>query len=316
MKNNKLIAFILGVILIAFVGYALKAGVFKRTVQSNPQIKKLQVITTLYPLYDFARTIGKDKVDTTLLLPPGVEAHSFEPKPNDVIHINQADVFIYTGKFMEPWAEDVIKGVTNKNLLVVNSSDGIKMIPGVFHDADEPVGTMDPHIWLDFDNDQIMINTITKAFVEKDPANKAFYEQNAKAYNSQLSSLDQEYRSTLATCKTKEVVYGGHYAFGYLANRYGLKYLAAQGVSPDAEPTANDLVNLVNQIKKDNVKYVFYEELTTPKISETIANETGAKMLLLNAAHNLSKDQVDQGLTFLSIMQSDLANLKVGLECQ
>ncbi len=95
-----------------------------------------------------------------------------------------------------------------------------------------------------------------------------------------------------------------------------MKYLAAQGVSPDAEPTANDLVKLVEQIKKDKIKYVFYEELTSPKIAETIAGETKAKMLLLNAAHNLSRDQFEQGLSFFDILKKDLENMRVGLECK
>ena len=128
--------------------------------------------------------------------------------------------------------------------------------------------------------------------------------------------MDTLYRTTLAACKDKEIVYGGHYAFGYMAKRYGLKYLAAQGVSPDAEPTANDLVKLVEQIEKDKIRYVFYEELTSPKIAETIAGETKAKLLLLNAAHNLSRDQFEQGLSFFDILKKDLENMRVGLECK
>ena len=275
--------------------------------------KKLQVVTTLFPLYDFSKSIGQDKVQVTLLLPPGVEAHSFEPKPADVILINQADIFIYTGKFMEPWAEDIVKSITNKNLLVVNASNGIKLIPAVFYDSDESSGSMDPHIWLDFDNAKMMVNSIMQAFTEKDPENKSFYEKNTEEYKQQLTDLDNDYKSALSLCESKEIIYAGHYAFGYLAKRYGLKYLAAQGVSPDAEPTANDPINLVNQIKEDNIKYIFYEELASPKIAETLSNETGAKLLVLNAAHNVSKEQLERGITFISIMKSNLNNLKTGL---
>jgi zinc transport system substrate-binding protein len=287
-----------------------------KQVEEPARMKKLKVITTLFPVYDMAKNIGADKAEVSLLLPPGVEAHSFEPKPSDIVKINAADVFVYTGKFMEPWAEDVIKGALNENLVVVDASRGTKMIPGVFHNADKPAGSLDPHIWLDFDNAKIMVKNIAQAFQFKDSVNKDFYEQKANEYNNNLAELDSLYKTTLATCKNKKIVYGGHYAFGYLAKRYGLKYLAAQGVAPDAEPTANDLVKLVKQIKKDNIKYVFYEELTSPKIAETIAGETNAKILLLNAAHNLSKDQFNQGLSFFDILKKDLDNLKVGLECQ
>lgn len=284
--------------------------------QKSKSTQKLTVVTTLFPLYDFAKTIGGDKVEVSLLLPPGVEAHSFEPKPSDIARINEAGIFIYTGKFMEPWAEDIIKGLTDKNSpKIVNSSDGIEMVPGVFHDEDEPAGSMDPHIWLDFDNDKKMIQTIVTALSEKDPANADYYQQNADEYKNKLSALDAEYETSLSKCQSRKIIYGGHYAFGYLARRYNLEYSAAQGVSPDSEPTAQDLVQLVEQIKKDNIKYVFYEELTTPKIAETIANETNAKMLLLNAAHNLTKADFESDVSFLSIMEENLANLKIGLQC-
>lgn len=303
--------------------------------KSNIQNNKLKVITTLFPLYDMAKNIGGDKADVSQLLPPGVEAHSFEPKPSDIVKINEADFFVYTGKFMEAWAEDIIKGITNKNVKVVDSSNGMQLAKenneeehehedehedtheeGLEHEGHHHHDGVDPHIWLDFDNAQVMVDNIANAFIEKDPSNAEFYKNNANEYKNKLIALDNNYRNTFLKCNSKVIVYGGHYAFGYLANRYGLKYLAAQGVSPDAEPTANDLANLVDQINKDKVKYVFYEELTSPKIAETIAGETNAKMLLLNAAHNLAKDQFEAGLSFFDILNSDLENLKVGLECQ
>ncbi len=277
--------------------------------------RKVRVITTLFPLYDMARKIGGEKATVSLLLPPGVEAHSFEPTPGNIVKINEADIFIYTGKFMEPWAERVIKGVADKNLIVVDASRGTKMIPGIFHDKDEPSGSLDPHIWLDFDNVRIMAENILEAFTAKDGADKSFYERKADDYEDKLARLDSAYRTGLAACKKKEIIYAGHYAFGYLASRYGLKYLAAQGVSPDAEPTAKDLGRLVEQIKHDKIKYIFYEELASPKIAETIAGETGAKLLMLNAAHNVAKDQFEKGVSFYDILRNDLDNLKIGLEC-
>jgi len=277
---------------------------------------KVKVITTLFPLYDMAKNIGAEKAAVSLLLPPGVEAHSFEPTPGDIVKINEADIFIYTGKFMEPWAERIIKGTANRNLIVVDASRGTKMVPGVFHGKDEPAGSLDPHIWLDFDNVQIMVGNILQAFRTKDSADKSFYERKADDYSGKLAELDSVYRTALAACKKKEIIYAGHYAFGYIANRYGLRYLAAQGVSPDAEPTARDLGRLVEQIKRDKIKYIYYEELASPKIAETIAGETGAKLLMLNAAHNLARDQFERGISFFDILRNDLDNLKIGLECR
>jgi zinc transport system substrate-binding protein len=311
--RNKII---FGTVIIIF---AVAVAVFIRSTsvqKTTAHHDKLIVVTTLFPLYDMAKNIGGDKADVSLLLPPGAEAHTFEPKPSDIVKINEADIFIYTGMFMEPWAADIIKSVKNKKLIVVDASQGVKMIPAVFHDEDEPVGSMDPHIWLDFDNAKVMVGSIKQAFIKKDNLNSDFYSQNALAYNTQLITLDNEYKAALSRCQTKEIIYAGHYAFGYLAHRYGLKYLAAQGVSPDSEPTAKDLIQLINQINKDKVKYVFYEELTSPKIAETIAQETHAKILMLNAAHNLSKKQFESGVTFFEIFKSNLNNLKVGFECK
>ena len=142
-----------------------------------------------------------------------------------------------------------------------------------------------------------------------------FYQKNVNEYKNKLTELDNQYKSALTKCENREIVYGGHYAFGYLAKRYNLHYLAAQDLAPDSEPTANDLVKLVEQVKKNNVKYIFYEEMTTPKIAETIANETNAKMLLLNAAHNVTKEDIENNISFLSIMTENLTNLKTGLQC-
>jgi len=276
--------------------------------------KRLTVVTTLFPLYDFVKIIGQDKVEVSLLLPPGVEAHSFEPKPSDIVRINKSDLFIYTGKFMEPWAEDIIKGVTNKKVVSVNSSTGIDLMKLTEGMPDEAHG-FDPHIWLDFENNKIMLDNIVKAFTEKDPANTDFYQRNVTGYKNKLDELDNQYKSALTNCESKEIVYGGHYAFGYLVKRYNLKYLAAQGLAPDSEPTANNLMKLVEQVKKNNIKYVFYEEMTSPKIAETIAHETNAKMLLLNAAHNVTREDIDTNVSFFSIMKENLVNLKTGLQC-
>ncbi|MDP3244223.1 MAG: zinc ABC transporter substrate-binding protein [bacterium] len=276
---------------------------------------KITVVATLFPLYDFIQNIGRDKIEVTLLLPPGVEPHTFEPKPTDIAKINRADVFVYTGKFMEPWAQDIITGLANKKTTVVNASDNISLTPGLFHDQDEPPGSLDPHVWLDFDNVKIIVDNVTNGLIKRDPDHAAFYSANANAYKEQITRLDNDYGIALALCQNKKIIYGGHYAFGYLARRYKLEYIAAQGVSPDAEPTAQDLINLVEQIKRDKIKYIFYEELTSPKIAQTVAKETGAQMILLNAAHNLSKKDLTAKVGFISIMRNNLNNLKIGLRC-
>lgn len=279
---------------------------------------KLRVVTTLFPLYSFAKEIGGDKVDVSLLLPPGVESHVYEPKPSDIVKINESDVFVYTGKYMERWAEDIIKGLSNEHLIIIDSSNGIKLAKG--EDGEDVHGEksgdgFDPHIWLDFNNAQIMVDGIMKAMIEQDPSNAVYYTNNANQYKKQLTVVDDNYRTTLLKCQSKEIVYGGHYAFGYMVRRYGLSYVAAQGFAPDSEPTANDLVALVKQIKKRGIQYIFYEELSSPKIAQTLSNETSAKMLLLNGAHNISKDDLASEVGFIGLMERNLDNLSLGLGC-
>lgn len=290
---------------------------------------KLEVVTTLFPMYDFARQIGQDKINVSLLLPPGVESHTFEPKPQDVVRINKSDVFIYTGKYMEPWAEDMLKGISNKNLLVVDASFGIELMADTDHDEDakqhegehhekgENHGGKDPHVWVDLANDQIMVDSIVKALSRKDPANGAFYLNNAKKYKIKLADLDLRFKETLSTAKHKRIIYGGHFAFGYFAKRYALEYDSPyEGFSPNAEPSPKAIAGLINKLKQSGIKFIYYEELLDPQVARTISQETGAKLELLHGAHNVSKDELNRGVTFLDIMEDNLKKLKVGLECQ
>jgi zinc transport system substrate-binding protein len=178
-------------------------------------------------------------------------------------------------------------------------------------------GGKDPHIWVDLANDQIMVDTIAKALVEKDPANSAFYLNNAKEYKLKLADLDRRFKETLATAKHKTIIYGGHFAFGYFAKRYGLEHDSPyDGFSPNAEPSPKAIASLIEKLKKSGIKYIYYEELLDPKVARTISQETGAKLELLHGAHNVSKDELTKGVTFIDIMEDNLRKLKVGLECQ
>ncbi len=274
---------------------------------------KIEIITTLFPIYDFARQIGKERVNVSLLLPPGVEAHTFEPKPADVVRISKVDIFIYTGKFMEPWAEGLLKGVSNKKLVVVDASQGIKLIS----EEGEYRKGKDPHIWLDLRNDQIMVDTIARAFANKDPANSVFYFKNAEDYKVRLVDLDSRFKETLATCKHKTIIYGGHFAFGYFTKRYGLKHESPyEGFAPNAEPSPKAIARLINRLKESGIKYIYCEELLDPKVSRVISQATGAKLELLHGAHNISKNELNRRVTFIDIMEDNLKRLKIGLECK
>ncbi len=279
--------------------------------------KRLEIVATLFPVFDFVKAVGQEKVNVSLLLPAGVEPHAFEPKPTDVIRVNKADIFIYTGEYMEPWVKDILKGVFNNNLAVVDMSRGIELLDEEDNDGHHDHGTKDPHIWLDLGNAQVMVNAIANILIEKDPRNKDFYSSNAKEYNEKLSGLDLRFRDAFSRCKYKTIIYGGHFAFGYFAKRYQLKHVSPYpGFSPNAEPTPRAIAELIDKLKRSRIEYVYYEELLDPKVARTIAKETGAKLEMLHGAHNLSKDELTRGLTFLDIMEDNLRKLKTGLVCE
>lgn len=310
-KRNKM-NYKIKIILILIVAVALLFILF---INNNGVLDKnsgkVSVVTTLFPYYDFARIIGGDKVDVSLLLPPGIEAHAFEPKPSAVFEINNADIFVYTGDFMEPWAKDILVGVNNKNLTELEVGGIVNLLREDQGNIDSGI---DPHVWLDFNNSEIIVDGILSALVMKDPQNSALYIQNADGLKKQLEDLDNNFKTDLSNCRTRTLIYGGHYAFGYLVKRYNLNYLAAQGLAPDSEPAAQDLARLIVELKNNDIKYVFYEELSSPKIAEMISRETGAKLLLLNAAHNITKEDLNNKVSFIDIMKENLVNIKIG--CQ
>lgn len=289
---------------------------------------KLTVVTTLFPLYDFARSVGGDKAKVTLLLPPGVEAHSFEPRPEDAVKTAKAGLFIYTNKYMEPWAEKFVTGLGSSHPVVVDASAGITLqLAGAHrHEHDhhhhgnhghrQAKPGYDPHIWLDLDNARTMVNTIAQAMAAKDPANSAVYSANAAAFQQKLAQLDADYKTRLTSCKSRTLLHGGHYAFGYLSKQYGLVYESAISVNADAEPTPARMIELIKQVKKSGVRYIFSEEMVSPRLTEAIAREAGVKVLSLHNLHNVGKDDLQAGVGYLALMRKNLEALTIGLECR
>jgi len=284
----------------------------------------LQVVTTLFPTYDFARTIGADKAQVTMLLPPGVEPHTFEPRPEDMLKISRAGLFIYTSPAMEPWAEKLLKGIDSAKLRIVEAGQRARYRSAASPDDDHhPAGEdkshdhkgLDPHIWLDFGNASLMVDAILEGFVASDPVNADFYRSNAENLKKRLSALDARYRDSLAVCGTRTLLHGGHYTFGYLARRYDLDYHALSGVSSDSEPSAARMVALVKEIRTSGATHLFAEELLSPRLTETLAKEAGVEVLMLHGAHNLAREELDKGVSFFDLMERNLERLQKGLAC-
>lgn len=290
---------------------------------------RLKVVATIFPLYDFARNVGGDKVTVTMLLPPASDAHHYELKPNDIVRVSKTDIFLFTSFEMEQWAYKIINAAAEKtNMLAVETGQGASLLPlSSFHEHNaerqpglpetdpEHASRFDPHIWLDFDNAQKMIDNITKAFINKDLKNSEYYKKNAQDYKLKLMDMDQRYRAQLSNCKTRTILHAGHWAFAYLANRYHLHYLSAYNISADAEPSPQQILTLIEQVKAQKLKYIYYEDLTAPKLARTIAEETGAETLKLNNGHDISKKDFQAGESFITLMERNLVNLKKGMQC-
>ena len=288
--------------------------------QTPPNLK---VMTTLFPLQEFARAVGGENVQAEMIIPPGVEPHAWEPKPSDLTKIYQADVFIYIGPAMEPWVEDLLKATRGGRLKVVEASRGLPLLEAKQSQPAQSTnqghgreGTFDPHIWLDFSLDLKIVDAITEAFAEKDPADASRYRVNGEAYKSRLEALDKKFQSSLSTCRWRQIILGGHSAYSYLAKRYGLQQIPLYGISPNAEPTPKKLTDVIKAAKNQGAKYIFFEELVNPKLSRVLAQEAGLQTLVLSDGTNLTREQIKQKVTFLGLMEKNLENLRKGLDCE
>lgn len=283
----------------------------------------LKIVTTIFPVYDFTRAVCGDKAQVTMLLTPGLEAHSYEPKPSDIATLAASSLFIYTSADMEPWALDLASSLgTGSKTSVLEAGYGVPVLLEAADEEDEHTKggianedghAHDPHVWLDFTNAQYMVRRIADAMAGVDPDNAGYYLDNAEAYCLRLDELDAKFLDTVNGASTRSIVHGGHYAFGYMSSRYGLKYTAVQGFSPDTEPSPRQMSELADLLKKEATGYIFYEELIEPRAAKVIAEETGAKMLMLHAGHNISKEDFEAGVDFIEIMERTLESLKTGL---
>jgi zinc transport system substrate-binding protein len=262
---------------------------------------KLQVTATYYPLYDFAKHVGGDRVQVANLTPAGAEPHEYEPSPKTLAGAQTAPVLIYNGGHFEPWTDNFLKDYRHT---AVRAGDGINL-----------EGAQDPHFWLDAVLAQQIINNIRDGLIKADPAGEDYYRQNAATYNVKLARLDQEYRDGLANCRLNTVI-SSHEAFSYVAKRYDLKIVAIAGVSPADEPSAAKLAEISRLVRDTGIQYIFFESLVSPRLADTIAAETGAKTLVLDPIEGLTDADQQQGQDYLSVQRENLANLRTALACR
>ncbi|UCE40035.1 MAG: zinc ABC transporter substrate-binding protein [Candidatus Aminicenantes bacterium] len=300
------------------VGVGISSSIERK--QTTP----IKIMTSIFPLKEFAHAVVGEWGDVELLLPPGAEIHAWRPKPSDLVKLSSAEVFVYIGAELEPWADDILRSVKNPNLRVIEASRGLSLIgheeEGEEHDYDYPDehkhNIRDPHIWLDFIYDKKIIDRIVGVLSEVDPVRHPVFRKNADIYKRKLDALDEMYRKGLAQCDQKTIVLGGHAAFGYLARRYNFSQISLYGLSPDSRPTPRQLIDVVDFIKERGIGTIFFEIEVSSELAQVIAKETGAETRVLNPGASLPKKQDLSRLTFLRIMEKNLESLKNGLRCR
>lgn len=351
------------------------------------QQERLCVTTTLFPYYDFVRQIAGDRVKLKLVVPAGMDSHSFEPTPADMIDIQNSDIFLYNGGEMEQWVEDALESIGNPKLRAVSMMDSVDVLEeeivegmeegdghahshghaddddhahaddeahahaddeahvhaddeahvhaddddhvhdehsydeqaaGRDHHSYEPGQVReieyDEHIWTSPVNAMKIVETISNILIQEDPQHQSFYQENTSRYLAELAALDEEFQQVSAERKRDMIIVGDKFPFRYLAESYGLQYRAAfAGCSSDTEPSARTIAYLIDQVRERQLPVVYYLELSSHRVAEIISEETGAVPMLLHSCHNVTRQEFDEGITYLQLMEQNVKNLRAGL---
>lgn len=264
---------------------------------------KLNIVASFYPILEFVKQVGGDRVAVTSLIPVGIEPHDFEPTIQQIQNAESADVVFFNGLgFESSW----INKINNDNL--VDTSLGANIT--------ETGNTINPHIWLDPILVKNQVKNIEDALIKLDPADKEYYENKAIDFTKELDSLDAFIKSTLQTCDKKDFI-AFHDAFSYFANRYGLKQHSIQGVSPEGEVLPQRIQEMVELAKNLGINIVYSEELVDPRFAEVIAQEIpNGRVLILSPIEGIDSEEQAAGIGYLDKMRENIANLKIGLKCQ
>ncbi len=299
---RKILSFILSIIIVIMPGCA------KNNQKTGND--KLKIVTTVFPLYDFAKQVAGDRADVVMLLPAGAEVHSYEPTMQDVIKIKECDLFINIGSSADPWSEDLYKDANKNSAQVLSAINVVDAIEDKQHD----VYSVDEHVWTSLENAEDIVDAISDKLSQIDPKNKDFYERNEEIYTEKLDNLDEKFEN-LTKGYNKKIVFADRFPFKYFAKDYDLDYIAAfPGCSSESEPSAHTVSQLIDTIKRENIKVVFYTETSNQKLADTICEETNATKLLLHSCHSVTDEELKKGITYLKLMENNYNALKEALK--
>lgn len=274
---------------------------------NTSQDKRISVTVSFYPLYDFTKNIGGNKVKITNITPAGSEPHDFEPSARQLANAYQSKLFIYNGATMESWVDNFLKDYKNT---VVKSSNNINLLKLADNN-----NLYDPHFWLDPVAASKIVDNILAGLIKASPENKSYFTQKANIYKDKLALLDESFKNGLSKCQTDTAI-TSHDAFSYTSKRYNINLISISGVDPSVEPDAAKLAEISDLVKSKNIKYIFFESLVSPKLAETIAAETGAKTAILDPIEGLSEENQRKGDDYVKVQQRNLKNLETALECK
>ena len=288
---------------------------------------KLDVVVSFYPLEFIAKSVGGDAVSVTTLTAPGVEPHDLELTPKQVGSIAEAKLVVFE-KSLQPAVDKAVEQNAKDNSFDVSTAAQLENTGANFEEPEEeggastPTGTakpaafteeaLDPHFWLDPVRYAAVVQAVTDKLVDVDSAHADGYKERAQTLLGEVNKLDGEFKTGLATCKLKTFV-TSHEAFAYLAKRYGLQMVGIAGFTPDAEPTPQRIKEVQDVVRKQQVTTIFYEELVSPKVAESIARDVGVKTAVLSPIEGLSDANSKE--TYLTLMQENLAELKKANSC-
>jgi len=287
----------------------------------STNVDKLNVVVTNFAIYDTIKNVAGDNVSLKLLLSPGIDAHSYDPSAQDLIYIKDADIFIYVCETMEKWADKVLDSLNVSEIEIICLIDMIDAIEeeeidgAEKDDYEEEEDEFDVHIWNSPENAMIIVQKLADVLSDKDKINKETYQKNAKEYIDQIKNVQEKIQEIVDNRVRDRLVFGDKMPMQYFLNEFGLTASAAfNGCSTETEPSATTVAYLIDKVKEEEIPVVLYIELGQGKIAETIAKETGAEVMQIQSLHNISKEDFDNGETYVSLMTRNLEVLKKALQ--
>ncbi|MFA5237966.1 MAG: zinc ABC transporter substrate-binding protein [Methanoregula sp.] len=279
---------------------------------------KLQVVTSFRPITLLVKPVAGDYADVTQILPPGAEPHEYEPTPNDALAIQNAKILFYDGSFMEPWA-DKLASATNPDIIRAPFIDSIPssvLLQMKNEHTNFPDPEQDPHLWLSPQLAEYYVSSIARQLSAADPTNASHYQENADAYEARLRKLDANYKTGLSNCTTRTFL-TSHAFLNYQAAAYNLTALSITGLSPDAEPSVQQMASILNVSKADNVQGVIAETDEVEALSQSVASELGLPIYPYTTMELLPQGQFSAGDNdYVTIMENNLQQMRQTLQCQ